>query len=113
VRSCAPIAATVGGSGLNVSLDGRVSHQEDRLVSRGYFEALGVSPTWGRAFSLAEDADTPPPVVILNERFLRRQGMIQRPWWAATWIWGDGLTPSSVCSRRDTRDHRIPTSIDR
>ena len=74
VRSCGPIAATVGGSGLNVSLDGRVSHQDDRLVSRGYFEALGVTPTWGRVFSLEEDADTPPPVVILNERFVRRQG---------------------------------------
>ena len=74
VRSCGPIAAAVGGSGLNVSLDGRVSHQDDRLVSRGYFEALGVTPTWGRVFSLEEDADTPPPVVILNERFVRRQG---------------------------------------
>ena len=30
VRTCGPIAATVGGSGLNVSLEGRVSHQEDR-----------------------------------------------------------------------------------
>ena len=74
VRRCGPVAATVGGSGLNVSLDGRVSHQDDRLVSRGYFEALGVTPTWGRVFSLEEDVDTPPPVVILNERFVRRQG---------------------------------------
>ncbi len=75
VRSCQPIAATVGGSGLNVSLDGRVSHQEDRLVSHGYFEALGIAPTWGRAFTAAEDADPPPLVVILNERFVRRQGI--------------------------------------
>jgi predicted permease len=75
VRTCAPIAATVAGSGLNVSLEGRVSHQEDRLVSRGYFETLGIAPTWGRAFTPDEDADTPPAVVILNEGFVRREGL--------------------------------------
>src|SRR5262245_38751139 len=67
VRSCAPIAAAIGGSGLNISLDGRVSHQQDRLVSLGYFEALDVAPAWGRGFLPAEDADPPPPVAILNE----------------------------------------------
>ena len=73
VRGCAPIAATVSGSGLNVMMNGAVSHQQDLLVSRGYFDALGVQPTWGRAFTVEEDADMPPPVVILNERFLRRE----------------------------------------
>jgi putative ABC transport system permease protein len=52
VRSCAPIASAVSGSGLNVALDGLVSHERDRLVSRGYFDALGVQPSWGRAFSV-------------------------------------------------------------
>lgn len=73
VRTCAPIAATAGGSGLNVAIDGAVSHRQDLLVSRGYFEALGIAPQWGRGFTLDEDADVPPPVVILNERFLRQQ----------------------------------------
>ena len=75
VRSCAPIASAVSGSGLNVSLDGLVSHQQDLLVSRGYFDALGVQPSWGRAFTVEEDADPPPPVAILNERFLRRHSL--------------------------------------
>jgi predicted permease len=73
VHNCSPIAASVRGSGMNVVLEGTVSHQEDRLVSRGYFEALGIAPAWGRSFTVDEDADQPPPVVILNERFLQRQ----------------------------------------
>lgn len=73
VRTCTPIAATVNGSGLNVDIQGMVSYQEDRLVSHQYFEVLGIKPTWGRAFSPGEDTEVPPPVVILNERFLRRQ----------------------------------------
>ncbi len=73
VRTCGPIAASVTGSGLNVTVESGVSHQQDRLVSRGYFEALGIQPTWGRVFSTEEDASTPQPVVMLNERFVRRQ----------------------------------------
>jgi predicted permease len=75
LRTCAPVAAAVGGSGLNVAFAGLVSHEDDLLVSRGYFDALGVQPSWGRAFTVEEDADSPPPVAILNERFLRRHGL--------------------------------------
>ena len=72
VRTCAPIAAMTGGSGLNVVLDDISSYQEDRLVSHQYFDVIGVQPQWGRAFSAEEDSPTPAPVVIVNERFVRR-----------------------------------------
>jgi len=75
VRGCGPIAATVGGSGLNVSLNGTTSYQHDRLVSHQYFDALGIRPTWGRVFTAEDDVPMPPPVVILNERFVREQGI--------------------------------------
>jgi predicted permease len=75
VRTCGPIAATVSGSGLNVALGDTVSYQDDRLVSHEYFDTLGIRPTWGRAFTVEEDAKVPAPVVILNERFVRQQKM--------------------------------------
>jgi putative ABC transport system permease protein len=75
VRTCAPIAATVSGSGLNVTLNGVTSYQDDRLISHQYFDALGIQPAWGRAFSPADDAAVPARVVVLNERFVRRQNM--------------------------------------
>jgi predicted permease len=73
LRGCAPLAATVGGSGLNVTLNGSTSYQHDRLVSHQYFDVLRVQPTWGRAFTAAEDAPVPAPVVVLNERFVKQQ----------------------------------------
>jgi putative ABC transport system permease protein len=75
VRGCAPIAATVSGSGLNMSVDGATSYAADRLVSNGYFAALGIQPRWGRAFTADEDVAVPPPVVVLNERFVRQQNL--------------------------------------
>jgi putative ABC transport system permease protein len=75
VRTCGPIAASVGGGGLNVVLQGRASHLDDLLISHQYFDALGVQPTWGRAFSSSEDVDPPPLVVILSERFVRQAGL--------------------------------------
>ncbi|MCL4814344.1 MAG: ABC transporter permease [Vicinamibacteraceae bacterium] len=73
VRTCGPLAATVGGSGLNVSLAGRTSYQRDLLVSHHYFQVLGIAPRWGRAFTAEEDAPAPAPAVVLNERFVRAQ----------------------------------------
>jgi predicted permease len=73
VRSCHPIAATVSGPGMNVTLDGVTSYERDKLVSHQYFDVIGVQPTWGRAFTAAEDAAQPAPVVVLNERFVREQ----------------------------------------
>jgi putative ABC transport system permease protein len=73
LRGCSPIAAMVNGPGLNVMLDGTTSYQQDRLVSHQYFDVIAAHPTWGRAFSAAEDAPQPPAVVILNERFVRQQ----------------------------------------
>src|SRR5688572_22252611 len=65
VRTCGPIAATVGGSGLNVALNGITSYQDDRLVSHHYFDVLGIAPRWGRGFTRDEDADVASPVVVL------------------------------------------------
>lgn len=73
LRGCAPLAAMVSGSGMNVTLDGVTSYQQDRLVSHQYFDAISIQPTWGRAFTAADDAPEPAPVVILNERFVRLQ----------------------------------------
>jgi predicted permease len=75
VRNCRPIAALVSGSGVNVALNGVTSYQEDLLVSAAYFEALGISTRWGRTFTREDDTATPAPVVILNERFVRRTGL--------------------------------------
>ncbi|HUE89497.1 MAG TPA: ADOP family duplicated permease [Vicinamibacterales bacterium] len=72
VRTCRPIAATVGGSGLNVSLSGTTSYQHDRLISHEFFPALGIRPQWGRGFTSEDDRGIPAPVVVLNERFVRQ-----------------------------------------
>jgi predicted permease len=40
-------------------------------VSEGYFESLGVSMLEGRAFTSLDTPDA-PPVVVVNERFVRR-----------------------------------------
>ena len=60
---------------MNVLLNGTSSYQDDRLVSHQYFDALGVQPQWGRGFSADEDGAVPAPVVVLNERFVRDQGL--------------------------------------
>ncbi len=75
VRSCSAVAATVGGAGLNVLLNGTSSYQDDRLVSHQYFPALGIQPQWGRSFSPEEDGATAAPVVVLNERLVRALGL--------------------------------------
>ncbi len=72
IRTCGPVAAFVGGSGLNFNLNGTVGYAQDLLVSQQYFDAIAVPPAWGRAFTSAEDAPSPAPVVILNERFVRQ-----------------------------------------
>jgi predicted permease len=75
VRTCSPIGAMVFGSGVNTSLTGTTTYQQDMLVSAEYFPALGIDATWGRTFSKAEDGNPPAPVVILNERFVRRMDL--------------------------------------
>ena len=75
VRTCGPIAAAVGGSGVNVSLSDTTSYQQDRLVSHQFFAALGIQPQWGRGFTAEDDTDVPAPVVVLNERFVRQIGV--------------------------------------
>jgi predicted permease len=88
VRSCRPIAAMVFGSGVNVALSGITSYQQDVLVSANYFDALGVTPRWGRAFTREEDTATPAPVVVLNERFVRRAGLAPDAMVGATIVLG-------------------------
>jgi predicted permease len=73
--TCGPIAATVEGSGLNFTMARVVGYAQDRLVSGHYFDALGVQPAWGRGFTDEDDAPDPAAVVVLNERFVRRQGL--------------------------------------
>ena len=75
VRHCQSIAAMISGSGVNASLDGTTSYQQDVLVSAEYFEALGITARWGRTFTKQEDAAQPTPVVVLNERFVRAQSL--------------------------------------
>jgi putative ABC transport system permease protein len=75
VRSCSAVAATVGGAGLNVLLNGSSSYRDDRLVSHQYFSALGIQPQWGRSFSAEEDGAAAAPIVVLNERFVRQLGL--------------------------------------
>jgi predicted permease len=95
VRSCRPIAAMVGGAGLNVVLDGKSGYQDDRLVSSQYFDALGIQPQWGRGFLPEEDAAVAAPVVVLSERFVR----------------GFGLEPPAVVGREIALGGRTHTIV--
>jgi putative ABC transport system permease protein len=72
VRTCRSIAAMIGGSGLNVALNGTSSYEVDRLVSHQYFDVLGVHPRWGRGFTPDEDVATPARVVMLSQQFAQR-----------------------------------------
>ena len=75
VRTCSPIGAAVGGGGVNVVVQGRPSYVRDQLVSFGFFEALGITPQWGRRFSAEEDAPSPARVALLSERLARGTGV--------------------------------------
>jgi putative ABC transport system permease protein len=67
-----------GNSRQGVGIEGRERKPEDpptrmhpRVVTPGYFEAMGIPIVQGRAFS-AEDATTSMPVVIINEAAVRQ-----------------------------------------
>jgi predicted permease len=55
---------------LAVAIDSRsVGHVDGRFVSAGYFRVLGLTPTVGRDFAVADDRLGSPPVAILSHRF--------------------------------------------
>ncbi len=52
---------------------GRAEHLDGELASAGYFQALGVVPILGRAFSAAEDATQDPRYVVVLGHDLWRE----------------------------------------
>ena len=65
-----------------------------QYVSANFFEALGVAPRLGRAFSPEDDRAGQPPVVIISDRFWRK------------WFGGDERVPG-----RTMRVNNVPVEI--
>jgi predicted permease len=59
-------------SALNLGSNGQARRVEGALVSANYFDVLGVTPKFGRAFSSEEDK-TPSPVAVISYSLWQRQ----------------------------------------
>src|SRR5271163_2077079 len=60
-----------GSSLFNLAGTGKPQQIRGSLVTQGFFETLGVRPLLGRTFSLADEQEHDPRVVILSNRFWR------------------------------------------
>ena len=66
------IAAYGGSSGWNLVVGDHAEYVRGLPVSQGFFEALGIAPLVGRAFSRIEDEANGPRGVVLSEPLWRR-----------------------------------------
>ncbi len=71
----------------------RMPFAEYRVISSGYFDALGISLTKGREFT-DRDAASAPQVVIINDEFARRYFPNEDPIGKQIFAWND--KPSTV-----------------
>jgi predicted permease len=58
---------------VNVGVNGRAEDVLAQAVSGNYFQALGVSPSLGRAILPSDDSPAAPPVVMVSHAFWQRQ----------------------------------------
>jgi putative ABC transport system permease protein len=72
----------------SVAPPGHEDCAEERVVTPGYFEAIGLSVLRGRAFAAADRVDS-PPVVVINAAMARRYWPDADPL-GARFRWGDG-----------------------
>ncbi|MGA8144329.1 MAG: ABC transporter permease [Candidatus Acidiferrales bacterium] len=64
-------AIAVGTTLFNLAGTGNPKQVRGSLVTQGFFETLGVRPLLGRTFSIADEQERDPRVVILSNRFWR------------------------------------------
>jgi putative ABC transport system permease protein len=64
------------------------------VVTRGYFEAMGIPLKFGRLVTRA-DSHNAPPAVVINEKFARQQFSDEDPIGKQIWIGHAELLPSS------------------
>jgi putative ABC transport system permease protein len=72
LRSVETLAASFD-AGFNLTGEGAPERIGGALVSAGYFDAFGVRPALGRAFSAAEDRPGTERVVVLSNRLWRER----------------------------------------
>jgi putative ABC transport system permease protein len=66
-------AISFGTSLFNLAGSGTPQQVRGSLVTQGFFETLGVGPFLGRTFSLSDEQEHDPRVVILGNRFWRER----------------------------------------
>jgi putative ABC transport system permease protein len=66
-------AIAFGSSVFNLTGSGAPQQVRGSLITQGFFEVLGVRPLLGRTFSLADEQEHDPRVVILSNRFWRER----------------------------------------
>ena len=80
-----PLNSTMGPMTAGVAIEGQPLHPDEvepqvnfELASPDYFRVLGIPMLAGRSFSLSDQAET-PPVVIVNDRMARRYWPNENP----------------------------------
>jgi predicted permease len=63
------LAASTGSGQMDLSGQGPARRVQGQFISGGYFETLGVMPSAGRLFTMADDRPGADPVVVLNYKF--------------------------------------------
>ncbi|HXP23589.1 MAG TPA: ABC transporter permease, partial [Candidatus Sulfotelmatobacter sp.] len=66
-------AIAFGTNLFNLAGSGAPQQVRGSLVTQGFFETLGVRPFLGRTFSLSDEQEHDPRVVILSNRFWRER----------------------------------------
>ncbi len=66
-------AISYGTSLFNLTGNDKPQQVQGSLVTQGFFETLGIRPLAGRTFSLADEQEHDPRVVILGNRFWRER----------------------------------------
>lgn len=67
-RSFEVVGTTFIKHGENIETPGRSLHVPGLQVSEGYFQALGISPMFGRTFTREEDVPNGPKTVVLSHK---------------------------------------------
>src|SRR5262249_37094472 len=66
-------AISFGTSLFNLAGSGQPQQVKGSMITQGFFETLGVRPLMGRTFSLADEKERDPRVIILGNRFWKER----------------------------------------
>jgi len=72
-RSFGAFAATAGGSGVNMVVDGQAAYVRALSVSSDYFRVFGFQPALGRSFAREDEDPGASPVAVLSDAFWRER----------------------------------------